>query len=106
MYALERFYCNIISDIDSQTHLKTRNTVQQKNKVKIRLYTNQVYNDFIVEELCSNQWLSDETINLVQVLLHKEFPLTNGLENTTLGNLKQFPVQKNNFKLFMITIIG
>ena len=52
--------------------------MQQKNKVKIRLN-------------------SDETINLAQVLLHKKFPLTNGFEDTTLGNLSQFSVPKNNF---------
>ena len=54
------------------------------------------------KKLSSNQWLSDETINLAQVLLHKKFPLTNGFEDTTLGNLRQFSVQKNNF---MIPII-
>ena len=59
--------------------------MQQKNKVKIRL--NQVYNNFIEKELTSNQWLSDEIINLAQVLLHKKFPLTNGFEDTTIGNL-------------------
>ena len=69
--------------------------MQQKNKVKIRL--NQVYNNFIEKELTSTQWLSDETINLAQVLLHKKFPLTNGFEDTILGNLRQFLVQKNNF---------
>ena len=52
--------------------------MQQKNKVKIRLN-------------------SDETINLAQVLLHKNFPLTNGFEDTKLGNLSQFSVPKNNF---------
>ena len=55
------------------------------------------------KKLSSNQWLSDETINLAQVLLHKKFPLTNGFEDTTLGNLRQFSVQKNNF---MIPITG
>ena len=69
--------------------------MQQNNKVKIRL--NQVYNNFIEKELPSNQWLSDETINLAQLLLHKKFPLTNGSEHTTLGNLRQFSVQKNDF---------
>ena len=58
---------------------------------------NQVYNSFIEKELSSNQWLSDEAINLAQVLLHKQFPLTNGFKDTTLGNLRQFSVQKNNF---------
>ena len=52
--------------------------MQQKNKVKIRLN-------------------SDETINLAQVLLPKNFPLTNGFEDTKLGNLSQFSVPKNNF---------
>ena len=69
--------------------------MEQKNKVKIRL--NQVYNNFIEKELTSTQWLSDETINLAQVLLHKKFALTNGFEDTILGNLRQFLVQKNNF---------
>ena len=51
-----------ISDIDPQTDLKTTDTVQQKNRIKIHL--NQVYDNFIEKELPSNQWLSDETINL------------------------------------------
>ena len=59
--------------------------MQQKNKLKICF--NQVYNNFIEKELSSNQWLSGETINLVQVLLNKKLPLTNGFEDTTLGNL-------------------
>ena len=58
---------------------------------------NQVYNNFIEKELPSKQWLSDETINLAQVLSHKKFPLANGFEDTTLGNLRQFSGQKNNF---------
>ena len=58
---------------------------------------NQVDNNFIEKELSSNQWLSDETINLAQVLLHKKFLLTNGRKDTTLSNLRQFSVQKNNF---------
>ena len=69
--------------------------MQQKNKLKICF--NQVYNNFIEIELSCNQWLSGETINLAQVLLHKEILLTNGFEDTTLGNLRQFSVQKNNF---------
>ena len=69
--------------------------MQQKNKLKICF--NQVYNNFIEIELSSNQWLSGGTINLAQVLLHKEIPLTNGFEDTTLGNLRQFSVQKNSF---------
>ena len=94
-----------ISDIDPQTDLKTTDTVQQKNKIKIRL--NQVYNNFIEKKLSSNQWLSGETINLTQVLLHKKFSVTDALENTTLDNLRQFSVQKIFlFKLFMITITG
>ena len=34
---------------------------------------------------------------LAQVLLHKKFPLTNGFEDTTLDNFRQFSVQKSNF---------
>ena len=88
-----------------QRILKTKDTVQQKNKLKIRF--NQVHNNFIEKELSSNQWLSDETINLTKVLLHKKFPVSNGFEDTTLGNLRLFSVQKITlFKLFMITITG
>ena len=57
---------------------------------------NQVYNN-LSTKLSSNQWLSDETIYLAQVLLHKKLPLTNRFENATPGNSKQFSVQKNNF---------
>ena len=75
-----------------QRILKTKDTVQQKNKLKIRF--NQVHNNFIEKELSSNQWLSDETINLAKVLLHKKFPLSNRFEDTTL---KAVFSTKNNF---------
>ena len=88
-----------------QRILKTKDTVLQKNKLKIRF--KQVHTNFIEKELSSNQWLSDETINLTKVLLHKIFPVSNGFEDTTLGNLRLFSVQKITlFKLFMITITG
>ena len=66
-------------------------------KKKLKNFFSQVYNDFIEKELSSNPWLSDKTISLAQVLLHKKFPFTNGFDDTTLGNLRQFSVQKNNF---------
>ena len=69
--------------------------VQQKNKLKICF--NQIYNNFIERELSSDLRLSDKTINLTQVLLHKKFPFANGFEDTAFGNLRQFSVQKNNF---------
>ena len=68
-----------------------------QHKSKLKICFNQVYNNFIEKELSSNQWLSGETINLAQVLLHKKFLLTNGFEDTTLGNYWQFSVQKINF---------
>lgn len=79
-------------------------TAQRKNNVKILL--NQAYNNFIKKELSSNQWFSDETISLPQILLHKKFPLPNGFEDATLVNLKQpskkvSVVQKNNFVLII-----
>ena len=84
-----------VSDIDLKTDLKTTDAVQQKNKLKICF--NQIYNNFIEKELSSNPWLSNKTINLAQVLLHKKFLFTNGFEDTIFGNLRQFSVQKNNF---------
>ena len=38
-----------------------------------------------------------QTINLSQGLLYNTFPLTKGLEDTSLGILKQHSIQKNEF---------
>ena len=72
-------------------------TTINKSKVRTKIRTTQSYNNFIRRQLSSNEWLSDETINLAQYLLHKQFPITKGFEDTTLGKLQQFSAQKNRF---------
>ena len=41
--------------------------------------------------------MSDETINLSQGLLYNRFRLTKGFEDTSLGMLKQYSIQENEF---------
>lgn len=48
--------------------------------------TSQKFNESIANEILGLDWLSDETINLAQLLLHQAFPTLNGFEETTLGN--------------------
>ena len=55
------------------------------------------YNKFVENEIESGNWLSDETINLLQFFLCQRFPLTKGFEETTLGPQCMFSIQKGEF---------
>ena len=66
---------------------------EKNNKVRV----SQSLNNFIVKQLSSKDWLSDETINFSQGLLYNRFPLTKGFQDTSLGILKQYSIQKNGF---------
>ena len=65
----------------------------KNNKVRV----SQSLNNFIVKQLSNKDWLSDETINLSLGLLYNRYPLTKGFEDTSLGILKQYSIQKNEF---------
>ena len=66
---------------------------EKNNKVCV----SQSLNNFVVKQLSSKDWLSDETINCSQGFLYNRFPLTKGFEDTSLGILKQYSIQKNGF---------
>ena len=51
----------------------------------------------IQEEILSGNCLWDMAINLVQLLIHKQFPSINGLEHTELGLRKLFSIRKGKF---------
>ena len=66
---------------------------EKNNKVRVSVSLN----SFIVKQLSSKDWLSDKTINFSQRLLYIWFLLTKGFEDTSLGILKQYSIQKNEF---------
>ena len=47
--------------------------------------------------ITKNKWLSEESINLAQTILFKNFPVISGFEDTTLGPLYMFSVQTGEF---------
>ena len=67
--------------------------IEAKNKHRV----NQKFNKAIHNEIIENKWLSDESINLAQTILFKNFPLISGFEDTTLGPLNMFSVQTGEF---------
>ena len=67
--------------------------IEAKNKHRV----NQKFNNAIHSEIIQNKWLSDESINLAQTILFKNFPLISGFEDTTLGPLNMFSVQTGEF---------
>ena len=48
-------------------------------------------------EIKGNEMLSDLTINCAQLILHRQFPLKEGFEDTECGLHKTFTVRKNAF---------
>ena len=67
--------------------------IEAKNKHRV----NQKFNNAIHNKIIQNKWLSDESINLAQTILFKNFPLISGFEDTTLGPLNMFSVQTGEF---------
>ena len=47
--------------------------------------------------ITKNKWLSEESINLAQTILFKNFPVISGFEDTTLGPLYMFSFQTGEF---------
>ena len=69
----------------------------KKTECKSKHHVNQKFNNAIHNEIIENQWLSDESINLAQSILFKNFPLISGFEDTTLGPLNMLSVQTGEF---------
>ena len=88
--ALLYFY---IAVIEKEVEIVGTKKIEAKNKHRV----NQKFNNAIHNEIIQNKWLSDESINLAQTILFKNFPLISGFEDTTLGPLNMFSVQTGEF---------
>ena len=56
-----------------------RKKIEAKSKHRV----NRKFNNAIHNEIIENNWLSDESINLAQTILFKNFPLISGFKDTT-----------------------
>ena len=86
-------YIFIITVIEKEVEIVGTKKIEAKNKHRV----NQKFNNAIHNEIIQNKWLSDESINLAQTILFKNFPLINGFDGTTLGPLNLFFVQTVEF---------
>ena len=86
-------YIFIITVIEKEVEIVGTKKIEAKNKHRV----NQKFNNAIHNEIIQNKWLSDESINLAQTILFKNFPLISGFEDTTLGPLNMFSVQTGEF---------
>ena len=86
-------YIFIIAVIEKEVeNVGTKNT-ETKNRHRVtQKFSNSIHNEII-----ENKWLSEESINLAQTILFKNFPLIRGFEDTTLGPLNMFSVQTGEF---------
>ena len=93
-YPLSCFcYIFIIVVIQEEVELVWTKKIEAKNKHRV----NQKFNNAVHNEIIENKWLSDESINLAQTILFKNFPLVRVFEDTTLGALNMFSVQTGEF---------
>ena len=95
MYYLLPCFCYIfiITVIEKEIEIVGTKKIEAKNKHRV----NQKFNNAIHNKIIQNKWLSDESINLAQTILFKNFPLISGFEDTTLGPLNMFSVQTGEF---------
>ena len=96
MYYLLPCFCYIfIAVAEKEVEIVGTNKIEAKNKHRV----NQEFNNAIHNEIIENKWLSlsDESINLVQTILFKNFPVISDFEDTTLGPLNMFCVQTGEF---------
>ena len=95
MYYLLPCFCYvfIIAVIEKEVEIVGTKKIEAKNKHRV----NQAFNNAIHNEIIQNKWLSDESINLAQTILFKNFPLISGFEDTSLGPLNMFSVQTGEF---------
>ena len=93
-YLLSCFcYIFIIAVIEEEVEIVGAKKIEAKNKHRV----NQKFNKAIHNKIIENKWLSDESINLAQTILFKNFPLISVFEDTTLGALNMFSVQTGEF---------
>ena len=93
-YLLSCFcYIFIIAVIEEEVEIVGAKKIETKNKHRV----NQKFNKAIHNKIIENKWLSDESINLAQTILFKNFPLISVFEDTTLGALNMFSVQTGEF---------
>ena len=52
---------------------------------------------FITEQILNGEQLTDETINIALKILKNQYPSWNGLEDTTVGPIRQYSQHKKNF---------
>ena len=82
-----------IAVIEKEVEIVGTKKIEAKNKHRVnQKFDNAIHNDIIKKKL-----LSDESINLAQAILFKNFPLINDFEDTTLGPLNMFSVQTGEF---------
>ena len=82
-----------ITVIEKEVEIVGTKKIEAKNKLPV----NQKFNNAIHNEIIQNNWLSDESINLAQTILFRNFPLISDFEDTTLGSLSMFSVQTGEF---------
>ena len=82
-----------IAEIENEVEIVGTKKIDAKNKHRV----NQKFNNAMHNEIIQNKWLSDESKNLPQTILFRNFPLISGFEDTTLGPLNMFSVQTVDF---------
>ena len=86
-------YTFIIAVNEKEVETVGKKKIETKSKHRV----NQKFNNAIRNEIIANKWLSDESINLAQIILFKNFPLITGFEDTTLGLLYMLSFQTGEF---------
>ena len=86
-------YIFIVVVIEKEVEIVRTKKTEARNKHRV----NQKFNNSIHNEIIENKWLSDESINLAQTILFKNFPRIRGFEDTTLAPLNIFSVQTGEF---------
>ena len=56
-----------------------------------------------IKVLTSGEWLTNHIIGAAQSVLRKQFPYISGVENTTLGPVFNFSLQKREFAQILYT---
>ena len=87
------YYIVIIAAIEKEVEIVRTKKIETKNKHRV----NQKFCNAIHNEIIENKWLSDESINLLQTILFKNFPLISGFEDATLGPLNMLSAQTGEF---------
>ena len=86
-------YIFIIAVIEKEVEIVGTKKIETKNNHRVT----QKFNNSMHNEIIENKWLSDESKNLAQAILFKNFPLTRVFQETTLGPLNMVSVQTGEF---------